>query len=134
MAAEKLSVYKCDLCGIMTETLHNGVGTLVCCNKPMRILRENETDAATEKHVPVIEIIPNGIKVSVGSVTHPMLEEHYIEWIELIIDNDKIYRHNLKPGELPVAEFILDAAVVSGAKSIVAREYCNLHGLWKNTK
>jgi len=123
-ATERLNVYKCDICGIIAEIAHSGAGTLVCCNKPMRLLKENTTDAAVEKHVPVIEIIPEGVKVTVGSVAHPMQEEHYIEWIEIIADG-KVYKEYLKPGDAPEAVFCVKA------ENITAREYCNLHGLWK---
>lgn len=127
MAVEKLNIFKCDHCGIIVEVLHGGAGTLVCCNHNMRLLRENTTDASTEKHVPVIEIIPEGIKVSVGTVPHPMQEDHYIEWIEIIADG-KSYRQFLKPGDAPEAIFNIKA------ENIVAREHCNLHGLWKSEK
>lgn len=116
-------VYKCEVCGNMVEVLHNG-GTLVCCGKPMTLQVENTVDAAKEKHVPVIEKIEGGIIVKVGSVEHPMLEEHHIEWIEAHTAN-KVYRKFLKPGEKPIAEFKLDEEV------LFVREYCNLHGLWK---
>lgn len=124
MTTEKFYVYKCDVCGIIAEILHGGAGSPVCCNKPMRLLKENSVDASEEKHVPVTEIIPEGVKVSVGSIPHPMLEEHYIEWIEIIADG-KLYRQYLKPGDVPEATFPVKA------ENIVAREYCNLHGLWK---
>lgn len=124
MATEKLQVYRCNVCGNIVELVHAGVGELVCCNQPMELLKENTTDAATEKHVPVLEKIDGGYKVTVGSVAHPMEEKHYIEWIELIADG-KAYRQFLKPGEAPEAFFRVDADNVS------AREYCNLHGLWK---
>ncbi|OGH97690.1 MAG: desulfoferrodoxin [Candidatus Melainabacteria bacterium GWA2_34_9] len=127
MTTEKLNIYKCDLCGNIVEVLHGGVGTLVCCDKPMRLLKENTTDASVEKHVPVIEITPSYVKVSVGSMPHPMLEEHYIEWIEIIADG-KVYRQYLNPVDKPEAVFNIEA------KRIVAREYCNLHGLWKSEK
>lgn len=127
MKTERLNVYKCDYCGIIVEVLNGGAGFLVCCNHPMRLLKENTTDASVEKHVPVIDIIPNGVKVSVGSMPHPMLEEHYIEWIEIIADG-KLYREYLKPGDKPEAFFNINA------KNVVAREYCNLHGLWKSEK
>lgn len=90
----------------------------------MTLMTENTVDAAKEKHVPVIEKTPEGIKVKVGSVAHPMEEKHYIEWIELVV-GDEAYRHFLKPGDAPEALFKIDAWPVS------AREYCNLHGLWK---
>jgi superoxide reductase len=122
--AEKLQVYKCNMCGNIVEVLHGGDGELVCCGKPMQLLKENTTDAAKEKHVPVIEKIDGGYKVKVGSVAHPMEEKHYIEWIELLADG-KAYRQFLKPGDKPEAVFNVKA------NSVSAREYCNLHGLWK---
>jgi superoxide reductase len=109
----------------MTEVVHASGGELVCCGQPMNLMTENTTDAATEKHVPVIEKIDGGFKVKVGSVAHPMEEKHYIEWIELIADG-KAYRQFLDPGSAPEAVFMVDAAEVT------AREYCNLHGLWKS--
>ena len=122
--AEKLQVYKCELCGNIVEVLHGGVGELVCCGQPMRLMTENTVDAAKEKHVPVIEKVAGGFKVKVGAIAHPMEEKHYIEWIELLADG-KAYRQFLNPGETPEAFFAVDAADVS------AREYCNLHGLWR---
>ena len=122
--AEQLQVYKCEVCGNIVEVLHGGKGELVCCGKPMVLRKENAVDAAKEKHVPVIEKVDGGYKVKVGSVPHPMEEKHYIEWVELIADG-KVYRQFLKPGQRPEAIFKIDAA------SVVAREYCNLHGLWK---
>ncbi|NLX52470.1 MAG: desulfoferrodoxin [Deltaproteobacteria bacterium] len=117
-------VYKCNVCGNIVEVLHAGVGKLVCCEQPMKLMTENTTDAAKEKHVPVIEKTAGGFKVTVGSVAHPMEEKHYIEWIEILADG-KIYRQYLAPGQAPEAVFPIEAA------SITAREYCNLHGLWK---
>ena len=122
--AEKLQVYKCALCGNMVEVLHGGVGELVCCGQPMTLLTENTVDAAKEKHLPVIEKVAGGYMVKVGAVAHPMEEKHHIEWIELIAGN-KAYRQFLKPGDVPEAFFATDATQVS------AREFCNLHGLWK---
>ena len=122
--AEKMEVYKCDVCGNIVEILHGGKGQLVCCNQPMKQMKENTVDAAKEKHVPVIEKVANGFKVKVGSVAHPMEEKHYIEFVELIVDG-KIYRQFLAPGQAPEAFF-----EISGDK-VTAREYCNLHGLWK---
>ncbi len=123
--AEKLEVYKCEVCGNIVEMVHGGKGQLVCCGKPMELLKEGSVDAALEKHVPVVEKTAQGFKVKVGSVTHPMEEKHYIEWIELIADG-KAYRQFLEPGQAPEAEFCVDA------EKITAREYCNLHGLWKS--
>lgn len=116
-------VYKCELCGNIVEIMHGGPGALTCCDQKMVLMTENTVDAAVEKHVPVIEIGADSITVKVGSVAHPMAEEHYIEWIELLADG-KVYRQNLQPGEEPVATFPLVA------KSVTAREYCNLHGHW----
>ena len=120
----RLEVYKCEVCGNIVEVLHDGKGELVCCGEPMKLYKENTVDAAKEKHVPVIEKTVGGFKVKVGSVTHPMEEKHYIEWIELIADG-VAYRKFLKPGDAPEAEFCMNA------RQITAREYCNLHGLWK---
>jgi superoxide reductase len=121
---ERLQIYKCEVCGNVVEMLHEGVGELVCCDQPMKLYRENTVDAAKEKHVPVVEKTASGFKVKVGSVAHPMEEKHYIEWIELVADG-KAYRQFLKPGEKPEADFCIDA------KKVTAREYCNLHGLWR---
>jgi superoxide reductase len=123
--AERLQIFKCGVCGHIVEVIHEGMGELVCCNKPMSHIVEGTVDAALEKHVPVVEKTPDGIKVTVGSVAHPMEEKHYIEWIELIADG-RAYRQFLKPGEAPEATFNVDA------QQITAREYCNLHGLWKS--
>lgn len=120
----KKQVYKCEICGNVVEVLHAGGGELVCCGQPMTLLNEQTADSTTEKHVPVIEQTENGYKVTVGSTLHPMVDAHYIEWIELIADG-KSYRQFLKPGDEPVAHFCVDAKTVS------AREYCNVHGLWK---
>ena len=122
--AERLEVYKCELCGNIVEVLHGGGGELVCCGQPMKLMAENTVDAAKEKHVPVIEKVDGGVKVKVGSVAHPMEEKHYIEWIEIIADG-KAYRQFLAPGDAPEAFFCVDAAQVT------AREYCNIHGQWK---
>jgi superoxide reductase len=122
--AERLEIYKCELCGNIVEVLHAGKGELVCCGQPMKLYKENTVDAAKEKHVPVVEKAAGGYKVKVGSVAHPMEEKHYIEWIEVIADG-VAYRYFLKPGAAPEASFKVDATKVT------AREYCNLHGLWK---
>ncbi len=120
----RLEVYKCGVCGNIVEVLHVGGGELVCCGQPMNLLIENTTDAAKEKHVPVVEKFSDGYKVKVGSVAHPMEDKHYIEWVQ-VIAGDKSYRQFLQPGSVPEAVFKL----VEG--SITAREYCNIHGLWK---
>jgi superoxide reductase len=122
--AEKLQIYKCNVCGNIVEVLHGGDGELVCCDEPMELLDEKTSDTGKEKHVPVIERIDGGYKVKVGSVPHPMEEKHYIEWIELLADG-KAYRQFLKPGLAPEAIFHIES------KSVSAREHCNIHGLWK---
>jgi superoxide reductase len=121
---EKLQIYKCEVCGNIVEMLHAGAGQLVCCGQPMMLFQENTTDASKEKHVPVIEKTATGFKVKVGSVAHPMEAAHYIEWIEVIADG-QAYRKFLNPGEAPEATFEIKA------EKVTAREYCNLHGLWK---
>ncbi|MEA3278991.1 MAG: desulfoferrodoxin [Thermodesulfobacteriota bacterium] len=122
--AEKLEVYKCDICGNIVEVLHGGKGELVCCGQPMNLIKANTVDAAKEKHVPVSEKIPWGVKVKIGDVEHPMEEKHFIEWIEIIADG-KAYRQFLEPGQAPEAFFSVEADEIS------ARAYCNIHGLWK---
>ena len=121
---ERLQIYKCEVCGNIVEVLHEGQGELVCCGQPMKLFTENTTDAAREKHVPVVERSADTFAVKVGSVAHPMEENHYIEWIEVIADG-KAYRQFLKPGGAPEATFHVKA------DKITAREYCNLHGLWR---
>lgn len=118
-------IYKCSICGNIIEVVHPAAGNLACCDKDMDLQEENTVEASLEKHVPVVERVENGYKVSVGSIPHPMSEEHYIEWIEILAD-EKIYRKNLRPGDEPMAEFCIKA------DSVMARAYCNLHGLWKS--
>jgi len=84
--AKQLDIFKCELCGNVVELLHVGGGQLVCCGQPMTLMEEQNADSATEKHVPVIEKKDGGLLVKVGSIPHPMIEKHYIEWIQLIID------------------------------------------------
>lgn len=117
-------VYRCNSCGNMMEVVHVGGGKLVCCGSPMEHLVENTVDAAKEKHVPVAERVADGIRVSIGSVPHPMQEEHMIQWVELLEDG-KVHRRYLEPGQPPIAEFAVYP------QSFTVREYCNLHGLWR---
>ncbi len=124
LMAEKLDIFKCMKCGNVVEVLHGGCDSMTCCGEAMKHMKEGATDGALEKHVPVIEKIDGGYKVTVGSVAHPMTEEHYIPWIELIADGQSLMAF-LKPGDKPEAVFKTDAAKVT------AREYCNLHGVWK---
>lgn len=121
------SVYRCGVCGNIVEVQHVGGGTLACCGQPMNYLMETSADTAVEKHVPFIQKTSTGYLVKVGEMQdHPMLEAHYIVWIELNTDKGT-YRKYLKPGDKPEAEFLIGAS-----ESVVgAREYCNLHGLWK---
>lgn len=125
MVKERLEVYKCGVCGNMVEVIHVGGGELVCCGKPMILQIENTVDASKEKHVPVIEKTVEGYFVKIGSVPHPMEEKHYIEWIELLVDG-KAYRQFLNPNEKPEALFCIKG------NSVIAREYCNVHGLWRS--
>ncbi|MBB6061832.1 superoxide reductase [Thermosipho japonicus] len=123
---ERIQVYKCEKCGNIVEVLHEGAGTLVCCGEPMKLLEEKTADTSTEKHVPFIEEVEDGYRVRVGeNALHPMEEKHYIEWIELIVDG-VVYRKFLNPGDKPEAEF-----KVAKGSEVHAREYCNVHGLWK---
>ena len=122
---KRFEIYKCEVCGNIVEVVGEGNGTMVCCSQPMKHQQEGVVDAAAEKHVPVIEKKDDGYFVKVGDVEHPMLDNHYIEWIELLADG-KSYTQYFKPGEKPEAFFKIEAS------SVTAREYCNLHGLWKN--
>jgi len=122
--AERREIYKCETCGNIVEVVVGGEGELVCCGDPMKLMTENTVDAAKEKHVPVIEKVSGGVKVKVGDVPHPMEEKHYIQWIELIADG-VTHRRFLNPDETPEAFFAVSAT------DLTAREYCNLHGLWK---
>jgi len=123
--SNRLQVFRCEICGNIVEVMRVGGGDLVCCGQPMTLLAENTVDASKEKHVPVIEKTADGVKVKVGSVPHPMEDKHHIQWIELIVD-DKTYIAFLKPGQAPEATFRVKGT------AITAREYCNLHGLWKS--
>lgn len=119
------NVYKCEICGNIIEVVHPGAPALVCCSMEMKLMDEKTADSAVEKHVPVVEKTAGGIKVKVGSVPHPMDEKHFIEWIEVIAGNYKSVKF-LKPGEPAEAEFCIKES------PITVREYCNIHGLWKN--
>ncbi|MFH1434873.1 MAG: desulfoferrodoxin [Pseudomonadota bacterium] len=121
---QRLQVYKCDVCGNMVEVIHASGGTLSCCGQDMTLMTENTTDAAKEKHVPVVEKTDEGVMVKVGEIAHPMEEKHHIEWVQVIVD-DNACRHFFKPGDKPEALFRVNG------DSISAREFCNLHGLWR---
>lgn len=117
-------IYKCALCGNIVEVVHASAGQLVCCGQPMKLLKENTAEASKEKHIPLIVKSENEVLVKIGSIEHPMEEKHYIEWIELQT-TDNVYRKYLKPGDEPEAVFKTNEEI------ICAREYCNIHGLWK---
>ena len=120
----KLDIYKCEKCGTIVEVMEPGTCAPSCCGSAMTHMKEGSTDGALEKHVPVISKVDGGYKVVVGSVAHPMLENHYIQGIELGAGNESL-THFLKPGDAPEAVFKTDA------EKVVARAYCNLHGHWK---
>lgn len=116
-------IYKCNACGNIVEIVHAGASEIVCCGEPMELKSAKTEDEGYEKHVPVIEKFEDGYLVKVGENPHPMEEEHYIEWIELIADN-MVYRKHLSSGDKPEAQFNVEA------KEVTAREYCNVHGHW----
>lgn len=117
-------VYKCPICGNVVEVLHTGGGQLVCCGQPMELLSPKSEDTGFEKHLPVVETKGNTVTVKIGSIPHPMEEAHFIEWIEVITDN-QTYKKFLKPGEEAIAIFEITDTINQ------VRCYCNLHGLWQ---
>ncbi len=121
-----MKVFKCTKCGNMISYLNKDACDVKCCGETMVEIVPNTTDAAGEKHVPVIEIDGNIVTVKVGSVEHPMMDAHYIQWIVLETEQGR-QRKTLNPGDKPVAVF----ALAEGDKAVEAYEYCNLHGLWK---
>ena len=121
-----MKFYQCSHCkNVITYVDNKGV-PVMCCGEKMQELVPGTVDAALEKHVPVVEKDGNKVSVKVGSVTHPMLEEHYIVFIPIETKNGSQIKY-LKPGEEPAAEFVL----ADGDEFVAAYEYCNLHGLWK---
>lgn len=120
-------IYKCEVCGNIVDVVHASAGELVCCGKAMTLLDEQTADSSTEKHVPVVEDLDGGVKVTVGSVPHPMEEKHFIEWIEVQC-GEMVARQYLKPGAAPEASF----PGITAADVDTAREYCNVHSLWKS--
>ncbi len=120
-----MKFYRCEHCGNIVIKLHDSGVPVVCCGQPMTELVPGATDGAYEKHVPAVTVDGSVIKVQVGEVEHPMMEEHYIQFI--VLETSTGYQiKNLKAGDRPVAEFTLAA----GDKAIAVYEYCNLHGLW----
>jgi len=126
---KRMQVYKCEICGNIVEVVHEGKGKLVCCGQEMKLFEEKTSDTSVEKHVPYIKREGNNYTVRIGeNAMHPMEEKHYIEWIELIVDG-VIHRKHLKSGDMPEAIF-----EIQEGKEIVAREFCNIHGLWVNKR
>ncbi len=122
-------IYKCDVCGNVVSVVEEHIGKLVCCNKEMKLIEEIGAEhEGKEKHVPVMEIDGETVKVTVGIVHHPMEESHYIELIQLVKNGEVIQEKVLRPSDEPIAEF----CNVKDTSNISARAYCNLHGLWKN--
>lgn len=124
---KKLEMYKCEICGNFVEVVLSGDGELVCCGQPMKLLKANTTDAATEKHVPFFIKKDNELEVKIGSVAHPMTDEHYIQFIEVVsADGRYVKRKYLYPNEEAV--FTLKGYDIG---ALTALEHCNLHGLWE---
>jgi len=130
----KNQIYKCNLCGNIAEILHTGVGELVCCGEIMVMLQEKSQDEGQEKHLPVMEKLPedvcrggDGYKIKVGTESHPMEEKHYIEWIEVKTNDGKIGKKYLSPTDSTEVEFYTKKEIVE------VRVYCNVHGLWKSS-
>lgn len=118
-------IYKCNICGNIVEVLHTGNGELVCCGQPMELLIVKNKDIGNEKHLPIVKKTETEVVVTIGSILHPMEESHYIELVE-IIANNKVYREFLKPGDQPIATFKIKV------DKVIARGYCNIHGLWQS--
>lgn len=121
---ELKQIYKCNVCGNIVEVLHTGAGELVCCGEDMQLMAGKSEDVGQEKHLPVIEKTSGQVTVKIGSIPHPMEDNHYIEWVEVVSDG-KAYRQFLKPGDSPEATFQIKT------EKVTAREYCTVHGLWK---
>ena len=123
-------IYKCEICGNVVEVLDNGVGELVCCGQPMKLLEIQTEGEVAPKHVPVVNVDGNTVTVEVGEVTHPMVDDHSIRFIELDLGDEKFVAE-LKPGEEPKATFVVDEDLLNN-NDVVVKEYCNVHGLWSN--
>ena len=121
-----MKFYICRHCGNIVTPLTSSKVPLHCCGPPMELLEAGVTDAATEKHVPVVSVEGNLVKVAVGAVAHPMVEEHFIQWVAVETERDALV-HWFHPGEAPEAVF----ALADGQQVKAVYEYCNLHGLWK---
>ncbi len=124
---KRAKFYKCSICGKIIDIIDDTGGDTICCGKPMEELTANTVEASTEKHLPAAEIDGDTIKVKIGTVEHPMVDEHYIKWISVISAN-RVQRVSLSPHQKPEAVF-----VVPETGDVEVYEYCNLHGLWKTT-
>ncbi|HBO17187.1 MAG: Desulfoferrodoxin [Candidatus Moranbacteria bacterium GW2011_GWE2_35_2-] len=124
--SEKNQIFRCNICGNIVETVNVGGAELVCCGQPMEFLVAKTEDQGMEKHIPVVEKIENGILVKIGEMAHPMQQQHYIQWIEILLKNGESCRKYLNHGDAPEAIFKIDESQIEGV-----REYCNVHGLWK---
>ena len=122
----ELKFYRCPICGNIVVKLENSGVPVVCCGKPMVELVPGTTDASVEKHVPVVTVDGSKVNVFVGGAEHPMVPEHYIQWIVLETKQGWQIKY-LKPEQAPEAEFVL----AEGEQVVAVYEYCNLHGLWK---
>lgn len=122
----RYQLYRCPICGTVTEIVHNGVSAMICCGKMMELVDDREPVGAKESHTPVLEATENGCKVSVGSKLHGMDEDHLIEWAEIRTADNTVLRKYFKSGETPVAEFPISAEQV-----VFVRAYCNKHGGWR---
>ena len=122
----ELKFYRCPVCGQIVAIVKEPGSPLICCGQEMQEIKAGTSDGAREKHVPVYEVKGNIVTVNVGSVDHPMLPEHYIEWIVLRTTSGN-QRKALKPGDAPKAVF----AICEGEKVEEVYAYCNLHSLWK---
>ncbi len=121
-----LKIFKCNVCGNIVILTVEGGGKLVCCGQDMTLLEPNTSEGAGEKHLPDVTVEGNKVLVKVGSVAHPMLPAHYIQFV--VLETSKGYKvAKLSPGEAPETAFVLS----EGEEAVAAYEYCNLHGLWK---
>ena len=123
---KKVKFLRCKHCGNLFAVVNDGGVMPTCCGETMELLIANSTDAAGEKHVPVVERNGDRVTVKVGSVAHPMLEEHFIQWVAIVPSDERVYLKKLKPGDAPEATF----NVCGQDSPVTAYEYCNLHGLW----
>lgn len=121
----EIKLYRCNHCGNIVAVINDGGPVPVCCGEPMELLVAGSTDAATEKHVPVVAREGDKLTAHVGSVDHPMLQEHYIQWIAAAYEGSVAFKY-LKPGDVPEATFEVPAG-----EHVTVYEYCNIHGLWK---